>query len=333
MDKWRAAISTLSQRDELFAALLESSDDIILIIDPDNFAVVSFNSRLEKVCRQYFSIDIHAGMSSRDIPIFAYDKWDEVFRKVTQQGSYSFEETLFDENTPFLITCNSIYIGDEITWLIAYCKDISEIKAYQNGLENSYTILKNVFSQTILAMSKFVEIKDPYTVGHQNRVAKLAVAIAEFLHMSPDRVECVLLASNIHDIGKISIPSEILSKPGPMSQIEFDILKTHVQSGYDILRTIDFPWPIAGVVYQHHERMDGSGYPNGLCGSEILMESRILAVADVVEAVSSDRPYREARGIDAAIMEIFVGRDKLFDPDVVDACVKLFAEHQFTFDD
>jgi len=167
-------------------------------------------------------------------------------------------------------------------------------------------------------------------MGHQQRVADLARSIATEMGLSADRQDFIRTASSIHDIGKIAVPAEILSKPTKLTDLEFGLIKTHSQSGYDILKDIEFPWPVADVVLQHHERMDGSGYPHGLKGENISLEARILAVADVVEAITSHRPYRPALGIDVALEEISRNRGILYDADVVDACLKLFREKGYT---
>ena len=184
---------------------------------------------------------------------------------------------------------------------------------------------------TIQAIAGIVEMRDPYTAGHQRRVAQLAAAIAHEMGLPEERVRGIHLAGTIHDLGKIQTPAEILAKPGKLSASEFGLIKDHPQNGYEILKDIEFPWPIAQMVLQHHEKLDGSGYPQGLKGNEILLEARIMTVADVVEAMSSHRPYRPGLGIDAALTEIGRGRGAHYDPDAVDACVKLFKENGFAF--
>jgi putative nucleotidyltransferase with HDIG domain len=186
-------------------------------------------------------------------------------------------------------------------------------------------------SSTIDAISLIVESRDPYTAGHQRRVASLACAIAEELKMSEDRIDKIRMGGLIHDIGKIYIPAEILTKPGRLSKIEFEMMKSHPEVGYKILQQVDFIPAIAQMVHQHHERMDGSGYPLGISGDDILMESMIIAVADIVEAMASHRPYRPSLGIEKALDMIVAERGKLFDPQVVDACVSLFENNIFQF--
>ena len=189
--------------------------------------------------------------------------------------------------------------------------------------------LQDSLEDTVQAIADIVELRDPYTAGHQARVAELATAIARHLELADDQVQAIHLASTILDLGKIKIPAEILSRPGRLSKLEYLLIQTHAQAGYDILKDINFPWPIAQIVLQHHERLDGSGYPQRLKGEALMLEARILGVADVVEAMSSHRPYRVALGIASALEEITKQRGIWFDPDVVDACVTLFREKQF----
>ena len=177
-----------------------------------------------------------------------------------------------------------------------------------------------------------VESRDPYTAGHQKRVAALARSIAQEMRLSPETIAFISTVSFIHDIGKISVPAEILNKPTKLNEVEYTIIKTHPQVGNNILMGIDFPWPIADVVMKHHERLNGSGYPNGLTGDKIPIEDKIISVADVVEAMASHRPYRPAPGIEKALAEITVNRGRLYDPVVVDTCLMLFRENKFHFE-
>lgn len=186
--------------------------------------------------------------------------------------------------------------------------------------------LHRAMRQTIEALSAALESRDPYTAGHERQVAAIAVAIATRLGLDPFRIEGLRLAATVHDIGKIQIPLRILSKPGRLSEIEFNLIKTHPAAGYDILRTLDLPWPVADMVYQHHEYLDGSGYPCGLQGDEIMLEARIMTVADIVESMSSPRPYRASLGLHAALTEIRRMRGQKLDPAVVDACLALYEE-------
>jgi putative two-component system response regulator len=182
--------------------------------------------------------------------------------------------------------------------------------------------MNRVFEEAIRAMGQMMEVRDPYTAGHQTRVSHICVGIAEAMDLPPFFIKGIELAALIHDIGKLAIPSEILCKPGRLSSFEFDLIKTHSFVGYSIAKEIQFPWPIARIILQHHERMNGSGYPNGLAEQDILLEARILSVADVIEAMSSNRPYRPSLGLDQAVTEICKNKNVFFDGDVVDACLQ-----------
>ena len=210
-------------------------------------------------------------------------------------------------------------------------RDITDRKKAQDERDQVLARLRKTLGTMIQAMSVAVEARDPYTSGHQRRVAALARSIAAEMNLSRDQIEGIRMAASIHDMGKISIPAEILSMPRKLSKLEFDLVKTHSQAGHDIIKDIDFPWPIANIILQHHERIDGSGYPHGLRGDNILLEARILAVADVVEAMASYRPYRPALGLDTALEEITRNKNILYDGEVVEACLKIFREKKYEF--
>jgi len=199
-----------------------------------------------------------------------------------------------------------------------------ELKRYSGKLQE---LIDNITKAIALTTA----MRDPYTAGHQQRVTQLACAIAEEMGLSKETIAEIRVVGSLHDIGKMHIPSEILTKPGRLTDTEFDLIKTHPKVGYDILKTIEFPWPIAPIVLQHHERADGSGYPSGLSSKDVLPEARILAVADVVEAMASHRPYRPSLGVDKALEEISQKKGTLYDPEVADACLRLFKEKRFKF--
>ena len=207
--------------------------------------------------------------------------------------------------------------------------DIAERKRTEVKLQDTLDSLRRAVSTTIQVMVSAVEARDPYTAGHQIRAANLGRAIATEMGLPPEKVEGIRMAGSIHDIGKLSIPAEILSKPTKLSEIEFALIKEHARRGFEILKDVESPWPLAEIAHQHHERMDGSGYPQKLKGQDIIIEARIIAVADVVEAMASHRPYRPGLGIDAALNEIEKNRGLYYDDDVAAACLRLFREKGF----
>lgn len=223
--------------------------------------------------------------------------------------------------------------AEESRGIIALFTDITDQQATKRDLAASVARLSDMVDGTITAIAKIVEARDPYTAGHQERVAALAAGIAEEMGHDQDFINGVRIAGLIHDIGKIYVPAEILTKPRHLNEVEFSIVKMHPQVAYDVLESIEFPWPIADYVIQHHERLNGSGYPAGLTADGILPGSKILAVADVVEAMSSHRPYKVAAGIDAALAEIEQHRDTLYDQATADACLRLFRERGFQLPD
>lgn len=223
-------------------------------------------------------------------------------------------------------------IDGEPIGFVTVIRNITKRKQAEQKLKQSYKKLRKTMGATINTISKIIETRDPYTAGHQLKVSKLATTIAQEMKLPQDKIEGIRIASLVHDIGKVSIPAEILSKPTKLNEIEYNLIKDHSQIGYDIIKTVDFPWPVAQIVFQHHERINGSGYPQGLKGDDILLEARIMGVADVVEAMSSHRPYRAALGTDKALEEIYQNKGILYDPEVVDACIKLFKEKGFKFE-
>ncbi|MDD5332558.1 MAG: response regulator [Rhodoferax sp.] len=275
-----------------------------------------------EVCRR-----LKADLATRDVPVIFVSAVTETDEKVQGFGlgavdfvskPYQHEELMARVRTHL-----------ELNRLRHHLEDLVMERTAE--LRESRNKLKTSLLDSITALAATVELRDPYTAGHQRRVAQLAIAIARELQLPEEQVEGVHLAGVVHDVGKIRVPAEILSKPGRLNETEFAIIKEHSQDGYEILKSIDFPWPISKIVQQHHERQDGSGYPLALKGEQILLEARIVAVADVVEAMASHRPYRAALGVDAALREIERGRGTVYDPAVAEACVRLFTEQRFAF--
>lgn len=222
--------------------------------------------------------------------------------------------------------------GDDFFGVALVFRDVTERRKTEEALKQSVCNLRRTLEETVTALAVTAEKRDPYTAGHQQRVAKLASAIAEKLGLEADRVDGLRVASLLHDIGKIYVPAEILAKPALLTSLEMELMKTHSEVGHEILKSVSFPWPVAEMVLQHHERLDGGGYPCGLRGEDIMFEARILMVADVVEAMSSHRPYRAALGRKLALEEISLNSGRRYDKRVVDACVALFCQDDFSLD-
>lgn len=223
-------------------------------------------------------------------------------------------------------------LGENLVYGIVALHTRTAHKRAEVEVKKNLDKLRQTLGAIIQVLEKTVEVRDPYTAGHQRRVADLARSISAEMGFSQDRIDGIRIAGIIHDIGKIYVPAEILSKPRRLTPYEFNLVKTHSQVGYDILKTIEFPWPVARIVLQHHERLNGSGYPNKLMHDNILIEARILGVSDVVEAMASHRPYRPALGLDAALKEVADHKGSLYDPEVVDICIRLFRDKLFDFE-
>ena len=319
------------QAEELFKKLFINSPNAIFIIQDGKFKLINPQFTKEIGCSQEEAL-------SSDPFNFIHPEDKEMVReniiKNLKRGlssPFEYRGIRKDGEVRWVLeTVTSVtYQGKRA--MLGNFKDVTDIKHAEKELQQSYKKLQKTMEGTINVIVKIVEAKDPYTAGHQMNVSKLATAIAKEIELSSDRIEGIRIASLIHDIGKISIPAEILSKPSKLDEIEFSLIKCHSKMGFDILKSIEFPWPVAQITLQHHERIDGSGYPQGLKGNDILLEARIMAVADVVEAMSSHRPYRPALGIDVALEEISKNRGILYDSKVVDICLKLFKKKEFKF--
>ncbi|MBA7531894.1 hypothetical protein ES705_24119 [subsurface metagenome] len=261
---------------------------------------------------------------------------NEVFKEFFKKGYWKGEVIQKCKDGTFINVIASVSLlkdnEENPVGVVAVSHDITERKRAEENLHQSLNKLRKLLEETVNALASAVGKRDPYTASHQQRVTKLACAIAEELKLPKTQIDGINIAGLLHDIGKIALPAEILSKPTRLIDAEFTIVKTHPVVGYDILKTIEFPWPIADIVLQHHEWLNGSGYPQGLKNEEILLEAKILGVADIVEAMSSHRPYRPARGLDVTLEQISKNKGVLYDPKVVDVCLKLFSEKGFKFE-
>jgi PAS domain S-box-containing protein/putative nucleotidyltransferase with HDIG domain len=325
-EKLRESQERLLKEQKFTQLLLDTSPAFIVAIDFDGKTLMMNRSLLDAL--EYTAEQIKGtDYLTNFVPEEDRMKLAKVFQEIIQKGNMTINENRIISRS------GRIYL---VEW---HGRSVTREKGSSNifvgvGLDitdrkNSMDQLRKALGGTVQAIALVVESKDPYTAGHQRRVADISRAIATEMGLSPDRIEGIRMAGIIHDIGKVSVPAEILSMPRKLTDLEFSLIKTHAQSGYEILKDIEFPWPIARMVLEHHERMNGSGYPNGLTGDKLLPESRILAVADVVEAMATYRPYRAALGLSAALEEIAKNRGILYDPEAVDACLRLFREKGF----
>ena len=330
----KKAEDALLESEERYASLFDRSLDCVYIhdfegkfIDANTSALAILGFNKEEIRSQNFT----SVLSEDQLPL-ASQTLKELIETGHQKGTTEYRVKHRNGGFVDIETKASIIFRDGKPYAIqGIGRDITERKLAEKQLEESFVKLRKALNGIIQAIAMTVERRDPYTAGHQRRVADLARAIATEMSLSKDQIEAIRTAGVIHDIGKISVPAEILSKPGRLSDNEFSLIKEHSKIGYDILKEIEFPWPIAQIVLQHHERMDGSGYPVGLTGQDILLEARVLGVADVVEAMASHRPYRPSHGLEKALEEISQNKAILYDPDVVNACLKIFAEKKYTF--
>ena len=330
--KRREAEGKILQAKEEWERTFDSIPDLIAIVDHE-YRITRVNramaDRLDLTPREMIGSCCYELFHGLQSPI-AFCPHEKVSGD-GKQISFEFYEPRLGGH--FLLTASPLCgIGSDQAGVIHVFRDITDRKQAEKKIIEEAEKLEKALAGIIQAMAATVEAKDPYTAGHQRRVADLAQAITDEMGLSEDQINGVRMAGVIHDLGKISVPAEILSKPTQLTEIEFSLIKVHPQTGYEILKEIEFPWPIAEMVWQHHERINGSGYPQGLKGEEILPEAKILAVADVVEAIASHRPYRPAHGIETALEEIAKQKGILFDPEVVEVCLRLFRENKFRFE-
>jgi len=313
-----------------------------------------YKSILESMQEGYFEVDLKGNFIFFNDPVFQIIGYPKEELMGMNYRKYTDEETA----KKIFQTFNKLYLTGtsqkEVDWYITrkdgvkryievatsllenlsdkpigfrgILRDVSERKQAEDKIQQTLESLRKAVGTTIQVLVSAVESRDPYTAGHQSRAADLARTIATEMGLAQEKIEGIRMAGIIHDIGKLSIPAEILSKPSKLTDLEFSLIKEHSQSGYDMLKYVESPWPLAEIVYQHHERMNGSGYPRNLKGDAILLEARILAVADVVESMASHRPYRPTLGIEAALGEITKNKGILYDQAVADACLRLFRE-------
>lgn len=320
----------LKESELRFFTILNSIGDAVFVMDEAD-QITYVNPIAEKITE--LTIDRLIGKRFTEVLNIKYNGLHADVR-ISQEGNndihYNYFITQSGKHVPIDFSVSHISdINGARSGSVIILRDDTERVRSEMKIKESYLQIKKAIGGIVQAMAQTLETRDPYTAGHQRRVADIARCIANEMNLPEKQVEGIFMAGIIHDLGKICIPTEILSKPGKLSSIEFDLIKTHPQIGYDILKNIDFPWPLAEMVYQHHEWYNGSGYPRGLEGDSILLGARIICVADVVEAMASDRPYRPARGIDEALAELRNKKGQNFDKDIVDICLSLFLEKKY----
>jgi putative nucleotidyltransferase with HDIG domain/PAS domain S-box-containing protein len=309
--------------------LLSSAPAGLVFVDRE-FRYVRVNERVAAI-HGSASIEEHLGHTVAEVVPALWRQLEASYRSVLKSGVPVLDVPFSGQTAEdlghrhdWLESIYPVHLGDEIIGLAVVVIDVTDLTEHEASLVA-------LTEAAVDAIAAAAEARDPYTAGHQLRVAELSVAIARELGVDQNDIDGIRMAARIHDIGKLSTPSEILTKPGALRASELALVREHAQAGYEIIRGIAFPWPVADMILQHHERLDGTGYPNGLRGDEILLGARIIAVADVVEAMSSHRPYRPSKGLKAALIMIANDEGREYDPDVVRVCLRLFRSGEFAF--
>jgi PAS domain S-box-containing protein len=323
----KLAKEDLKQAEERYRSIFENAQEGIFRSTPDGKMIMA-NQAMAKMFGYASPKELITGITDVARQHYVNPEDRRKLKEMIEEHGFikGYEAQLYRKNGSIVWISITMHAVRDEKGHILYYDGIDE--DITNRKENTERMRK-ALGATVRAIAVTVETRDPYTAGHQRRVADLSRSIATEMKLSVDQIDGIRMAATIHDLGKISVPADILSKPKKLTDIEFSLIKTHPQSGYDILQDIDFPWPVARIVLEHHERMNGSGYPNGLTGDNILLESRIIAVADVVESMGTHRPYRPSLGIDAALEEIEKNRGTLYDDAVADACLRLFRERGY----
>lgn len=332
----KRAEDALRESEEWLRSVVQTATDAIVCTDVHG-TITSWNQHAEAIFG-YGAQEICGRSTSVLIPERLREAWKTGFQRlVTTPHSASGQATLAvsglrkdGSEFPAELSIAS-WSTSQGVFFMAIVRDVTEEKLAEERIKQGRDRILRILEETIQAIAGMVEMRDPYTAGHQERVTELACAIATEMGLSDEQIYVIRLCASIHDLGKVNLPAEILCKPGKLSKTEFDLIKEHPALAYSLVKKIDFPWPVAQIVFQHHERLNGSGYPLGLTGDNILLEARILGVADVVEAMASHRPYRPALGVDQALKEIEQWSGILYDLEAVNACLRLFIDKGFTW--
>lgn len=312
-----------------FEGIFETANDGILLLEKSEGEIIHANRAASAMLG--YSKKECVGKKLTGIG-FADNQYDiqEISRTLEKEGIIQYKDTSIKNKAGETLDVD-VYMINNSSFIQCNIRDVTARKRKENDTKQNYLRTQKALEAAIHAISSLAERRDPYVAGHQRRVAELARAIAARMGLTTKQIEGIGMAAAILDIGKISIPADILGRPVKLTASEFNFVKTHAKSGYDILKDIEFPWPVARMIIEHHERVNGSGYPNGLTKDDTLLESRILAVADVVEAMTSRRSYRPSLGIDAALNEIIRNKRILYDPEVVNACLSIFKMNNYKF--
>ena len=327
-------IYLINQKDTLpfYKSLIDGTRDMIWAVDTDQHKLMIFNNTLKDYFLRYRDIDIHIGNTPDEIltetrALFYHG----LYKRAIDSGAYQLDFSTEGDEIDLSVSFVPLEMDGEVIGVSVFAKDITAENKYRHKLEVTNEILTKRFVGTINAISKIAELRDPDLSAHQKRVQQLACAIAAEMGLPDKIINCIFLGALVHDIGKLFIDPDTLNKIGKITSLEFQIMQMHAEKGYLLMNEMELPWQIPTMIYQHHERMDGSGYPLGLSGDQIIMESRILAVADVVEAMTANRPYRPARAIHEALEEIRQNSGFRYDSKAADTCVELFENKRFRF--
>jgi PAS domain S-box-containing protein len=323
----RQAQEELRQAEERYRSIFENAQEGIYRSTPGG-RIIMANPAMAKIFGYASPEELMSGITDVARQLYVDPEERAKIRQILEEQGFvkNYETQLYRKDGSIIwVSMTMRAVRDEKGQLLYYEGMDEDITNRKESADR----MRKALGATVQAIAVTVETRDPYTAGHQRRVADLARAMATEMNLPADQIDGIRMVAIIHDLGKLSVPAEILSKPTKLTALEFSLIKTHAQSGYDILKDIDFPWPIARIVLEHHERMNGSGYPNGLTGDNMLLESQILAVADVVESMASHRPYRPSLGIEAALEEIEKNRGTLYDTGAVDACLRVFREKSY----
>ena len=327
----KEAITTAQDESIKYKMLFDNVHDYVCIIDADTFQIKHLNHYFTETIEGFRNIEIGSNTNFIElVDATTVQEWNSILTSVKENGNFKLQFKLIN-NRILNLDLKLVTLKNNIQEIYILGEDVTTKVEYESKLEENNKKLKNQLLQSINAISKIGEFKDPYTYGHQMRVQALSVRIAEELNLSEDTKQNISFGALIHDIGKLYIASDILNKPTVLSNLEYKLVQTHVINSYQIACEIDFNEEVKTMILQHHERLDGSGYPNKITDKDIILESRILAVADVMEAMIAHRPYRPALGLDFAIEEIMKSRGVQFDERVVDVCIDLFQNHKFEF--